>query len=108
MRTLYHPGRNDLALPTVLYALSDPIRLKIVRELAATSEESCGGFGIEVAKSTLSHHFKVLREAGITRTRVEGTRCFVSLRREDLAARFPGLLDAILHAPEVPVVEVPG
>ncbi len=108
MRTLYHPGRNDIALPTVLYALSDPIRLKIVRELAATTEESCGGFGIEVAKSTLSHHFKVLREAGITRTRVEGTRCFVSLRHEDLAARFPGLLDAILHVSDVPLVEVSG
>jgi DNA-binding transcriptional ArsR family regulator len=51
-----------------------------------------------VAKSTLSHHLRVLRDAGVTRTRQEGTRCFVELRRDDLEFRFPGLLDAVLDA----------
>ena len=49
-------------------------------------------------KSTLSHHLKVLREAGVTRTRQEGTRCFVTLRRDSLDARLPGLLPALLSA----------
>lgn len=98
MRTPYHPGRDEITLPEVLYALSDPIRLGIVKKLAATQEESCGTFYKELAKSTVSHHFKVLREAGITRTRPEGTYIFISLRRQDLDARFPGLLDAILQA----------
>jgi DNA-binding transcriptional ArsR family regulator len=94
----YHPGRNDITLPEVLHALSDPIRLSIIRRLATTTEESCGTFYQDLAKSTVSHHFKVLREAGITRTRPEGTYSFLSLRREDLDARFPGLLDAILQS----------
>ena len=98
MRTLYHPGRDDITLPGVLYALSDPIRLSIIRVLATTKEENCGAFGKDIPKSTLSHHFKVLREAGVTRTRTEGTYNFMRLRLEDLDARFPGLLDAIIHA----------
>lgn len=99
MRTLYHPNRQDITLPQVLYALSDPIRLGIVRGLATTKEEgNCGAFCKDMPKSTLSHHFKVLREAGVTRTRTEGTYNFMSLRREDLDARFPGLLDAIIQA----------
>jgi DNA-binding transcriptional ArsR family regulator len=100
MRTLYHPGRHDMRLPEVLYALSDPIRLSIIRELARSKEESCGAFHKGMARSTLSHHLRVLREAGITRTRSEGTYLFISLRREDLEVRFPGLLDAILQAYE--------
>jgi DNA-binding transcriptional ArsR family regulator len=98
MRTPYHPSRDDITLPEVLYALSDPIRLGIIRKLATTPEESCGTFYKDLAKSTVSHHFKVLREAGITRTRPEGTYSFISLRRQDLDARFPGLLDAILQS----------
>lgn len=84
----------------MLYALSDPARLKIVAQLAERGEMSCGNcyVGDGVAKSTQSHHFKVLREAGVTRTTPQGTRLMISLRREDLQARFPGLLDAILHA----------
>ena len=97
VRTLYEPSRDDLALPHVLHALSDPIRLDILRCLAA-GERLCGTFEFPIAKSTLSHHFKLLREAGITHTRVEGVRRFVSLRRDDLDARFPGLLDALLAA----------
>jgi DNA-binding transcriptional ArsR family regulator len=101
MRKQHHPARDDIALPDVLYALSDPTRLKVVRALAMTEEElSCSCLGVDVAKSTLSHHAKVLRECGITYTRNEGTRSFLSLRRADLDARFPGLLDAIVQASE--------
>src|SRR6266700_221946 len=78
MRTPYHPSRDDITLPEVLYALSDPIRLGIIKKLATTEEESCGTFYKDLAKSTVSHHFKVLREAGITRTRPEGTYSFLS------------------------------
>ncbi len=101
MRSLYHPrnpGTEDIQLTTVLYALSDPIRLRIVRNLAEGVEESCAAFGIDIPKSSLSHHFRVLRESGVTCTRIEGTHRFVSLRREDLDALFPGLFDAVLRA----------
>ncbi len=90
-------------MPNVLYALSDPLRLKIVAQLAEVDEEiSCGdcfvGEDVAVAKSTQSHHFKVLREAGVTRTTPRGTRLLITLRREDLEVRFPGLLEATLRA----------
>ena len=101
MRTFFHPKREDISLPAILYALSDPLRLKIVVELASGDEAICASdfsAGKGIAKSTLSHHFKVLRESGATRTIPQGTKLFISLRREDLQARFPGLLDAILHA----------
>jgi DNA-binding transcriptional ArsR family regulator len=98
MRDLYEPKRAEIALPAVLYALSDPIRLKIVRELAERGEKTCGLIGMPIPKSSISYHFKVLREAGVTHTRIEGTQRFISLRQDDLEARFPGLLDAILHA----------
>lgn len=98
MRSLYHPDKKDIQLTTVLHALSDPIRLRIVQNLAEGVEESCAAFGIHIPKSSLSHHFRVLREAGVTRTRIEGTYRLVSLRREELDDLFPGLLDAILGA----------
>ncbi|MDQ2715932.1 MAG: helix-turn-helix domain-containing protein [Chloroflexota bacterium] len=101
MRTLHHPARNDIMLAEVLYALSDPTRLRIVANLAKTTEDSCGALGGEIAKSTVSHHCKVLREAGITHTRIEGTQHLISLRREDLDARFPGLLESIVRAAEL-------
>ncbi|MGQ0518162.1 ArsR/SmtB family transcription factor, partial [Bacillus sp. D-CC] len=58
------------------------------------------GLNIPIAKSTLSHHFKVLRESGVMYTRLEGTQRFISIREDDLNARFPGLLDVIIHATE--------
>jgi DNA-binding transcriptional ArsR family regulator len=97
-----HPAIDDIALPAVLHALSDPMRLRIVRELAETGACNCGAFSVPVAKSTLSHHLKVLREAGVTLTEPEGTQRVVSLRAEDLNARFPGLLDAVLGPPPRP------
>lgn len=99
MRSLQHPGTDAIALTQVLYALSDPVRLEIVKELENGRERCCGDFEIpNVTKSTLSHHFKVLREAGLIKTRTEGRNRFSSLRREDLEARFPGLIESVLRA----------
>jgi DNA-binding transcriptional ArsR family regulator len=88
-------------LVSVLQALSDPVRLEIVRQLAGCEESaglSCGKIELEVTKSTASHHFKTLRNAGITAEREEGTRKFVWLRKAELEGSYPGLLDAVLHA----------
>jgi DNA-binding transcriptional ArsR family regulator len=95
------PAPDALEMHRVLHALSDPIRLEVVRQLdSATDECRCGSFSdVGVSKSTLSHHLKTLREAGLTRTRPSGTTRYVSLRRDDLDERFPGLLDAILVRP---------
>jgi DNA-binding transcriptional ArsR family regulator len=89
-----------MQLTAVLYGLSDPIRLAIVRALSGGEERSCGEFDFPVHKSTMSHHFKVLRETGVIRTRIEGRNRYISLRRADLDARFPGLLNAVLRAME--------
>ena len=98
MRTLFHPNHSDIQLTAVLYALSDPIRLNIVKNLAEGKEQNCGAFDICIAKSTLSHHFKVLREAGVIEIRLEGRQRLISLRTSDLDKRFPGLLPSILTA----------
>jgi DNA-binding transcriptional ArsR family regulator len=83
----------------VLHALSDPVRLKIVAALAsADGEHTCGSFNVPVTKSTCTHHFKVLREAGVIHQRQVGNTRLNTLRREDLEARFPGVLDTILEA----------
>jgi DNA-binding transcriptional ArsR family regulator len=94
-----HPTIDELDLVSVLSTLGHPIRMHIVNALAQGGELGWGELDVPVANSTLSHHLKLLRDSGITRTRAEGARCFVSLRREDLDHRFPGLLDAVLHAP---------
>jgi DNA-binding transcriptional ArsR family regulator len=94
---LRHPATDELELPAVLHALSDPQRLSIVRTLAASDEpRRCGSFHLTVTKSTQTHHFRVLREAGVIEQQEDGTARLNSLRREDLDLRFPGLLDAIL------------
>jgi len=93
-----HPTRGQLELSAVLHALSDPVRLKIVAALAAEDEQSCASFDVPVTKSTCTHHFKVLREAGVIRQRQQGTSRLNTLRREDLDARFPGLLESVLRA----------
>lgn len=98
MRTRNHPAADDLSLPQVLHALSDPVRLALVRDLASGGEQPCNALDLPVAKSTASHHFRVLREAGIIRQRPEGTQYLNALRRADLDRRFPGLLDAVLQA----------
>ncbi|MGH3500687.1 MAG: ArsR/SmtB family transcription factor [Nocardioidaceae bacterium] len=88
---------ESVDLPTVLHALADPVRLGLVRLLSDGVERGWGQLDAPIAKSTLSHHLKVLRAAGITRTREEGTRCFVRLRQPDLDQRFPGLLEPTLQ-----------
>jgi DNA-binding transcriptional ArsR family regulator len=94
-----HPRRAEIELGAVLHALSDPVRLKIVAALAtADGEHACGSFDVPVTKSTCTHHFKVLREAGVIHQRQEGTTRLNTLRREDLESRFPGLLATILKA----------
>lgn len=98
MRSLEHPSRENITLSRVLYALSDPVRLSIVRSIARNGEKTCGEFDLSVAKSTASHHFRVLREAGVIRVRSEGTQCLNSLRKDDLDGLFPGLLDSVLNA----------
>ena len=95
MRMLAHPARQDIELTSIFHALSDPVRLSIVIGLLDGLEQSTGRLAVPLHKSSLSHHLKILREAGITFTRLEGTHRFLSLRREDLEARFPGLLPAI-------------
>jgi DNA-binding transcriptional ArsR family regulator len=94
-----HPKRAEIELGAVLHALSDPVRLTIVTAVARQGGElTCGACPLPVTKSTATHHFKVLREAGVIHQRAEGTSRLNTLRREDLDARFPGLLDTILEA----------
>jgi DNA-binding transcriptional ArsR family regulator len=93
------PAVGDLDLPTVLHALSDPLRLELVAALAERGEAYCGELiGDRVAKSTRSHHMRVLREAGVVTSWYVGTLKYASLRRDDLDARFPGLLDAVIRS----------
>lgn len=98
MRKFPHPDREQIELPNVLDALSDPTRLAIITQIAREGEVRCSTFLDIASKTNLSYHFAKLREAGVTRTRVEGTSHFMTLRREDLDRRFPGLLDSILAA----------
>ena len=99
MATLEQPPIDAVDMAAVLHALSDPTRLEIVRVLAAEGERQCGSFELGLTKATRSHHFQVLREAGLTHTRVAGTARHVTLRRDELDARFPGLIEAILQSP---------
>ena len=93
---LASPRREDLRREDVFHALSDPVRLQIVRALVAEEgARACGTFGLPVSKSTASHHFRVLREAGLIRQRDEGRQRMTELRRDDLEARFPGLLGTV-------------
>lgn len=94
-----HPARDEIELAAVLHALSDPVRLSVVRTIADGREWTCNSLRLPVSKSTCTHHFRVLREAGVLRQRVEGTTKLNSLRRDDLDARFPGLIDAVLEPP---------
>ena len=99
-RDFTQPAIEEVELHAVLFALSDPTRLAIARALGDGEEHSAGDLAGDIPKSTMSHHLKILREAGITSTRPEGMRCRVSLRRAELNRRFPGLLAAILRNAE--------
>jgi DNA-binding transcriptional ArsR family regulator len=99
---VFHPALAELTLPKVLAALADPARLATVRALALKGESTCSQVqidaGLDLSKSTMSHHLRILREAGITRTRLQGASRKLTLRNDALDARFPGLLDAVLGA----------
>lgn len=94
-----HPEPDEIRLERILYALSDELRLSIVRQLARNGPASCAALDRGRAKSTMSHHFRVLREAGVVRTRAEGVTHMNELRQAELDRRFPGLLPAILSEP---------
>jgi DNA-binding transcriptional ArsR family regulator len=93
-----HPPAAALDLATIMRALGDPARLEIVRLLADGHPRLCGEIyaTLGVPNSTGSYHLRTLREAGLTRARPAGTQRYVSLRREDLDNRFPGLVDVLV------------
>lgn len=97
-RAINHPDTATIELATVLRTVGDPVRLDIVRALAEGPELTCTMLqqALELPVSTASYHLRLLREAGVTRTRAEGTTRYMSLRRADLDARFPGLVDAMI------------
>ena len=92
------PDLSAVDIASLLQALSDPVRLTIVRQLdeAGSDGLTCGQLDIPVGKSTCSHHLKVLLRAGVTAEREEGTRKHVRLRREELDERFPGVIGSVL------------
>jgi DNA-binding transcriptional ArsR family regulator len=98
--TCEQPDLAAIDIATVLQALSDPVRLEIVRQLDAASSEglTCGQLQLPVGKSTCSHHLKVLLHAGVTTEREEGTRKYVRLRRDELDRRFPGVIGSVVDA----------
>ncbi|MDQ0469503.1 ArsR/SmtB family transcription factor [Labrys wisconsinensis] len=95
-KEIFHPTTEQIELSAVLDALSDPIRRSIVLGLAEIGEQNCSSFNGLSAKTNLTYHYVRLREAGITRTRIEGAQRLISLRSDDLEQRFPGLLPAVL------------
>ncbi|HUA08326.1 MAG TPA: metalloregulator ArsR/SmtB family transcription factor [Candidatus Acidoferrales bacterium] len=97
-RAHWYPEREDITIYGILAALSDPTRLQIVQQLAKHEERCPFDFLDLTSKQNLSHHFKVLREAGLIMSRYEGRQKFVWLRRDPIDEMFPGLLDGVLNA----------
>ena len=96
-RSYDHPDTEDITMPRVLFALSDPLRLGMIHHLAAADGEvDSRELGPDLPKSTLTHHTRLLRESGLTWTRGVGRQCLIRLRTVDLDARFPGLLGTVL------------
>jgi DNA-binding transcriptional ArsR family regulator len=100
MSRFHHPPAEAFELTRVLHALSDPVRLEVVRSLAANGEQTCAALDGDRPKSTMSHHFRVLRDCGLVETWGERTSHLNRLRRDEMERRFPGLLDAVLKPPE--------
>ena len=96
------PSAAELDLPRVLAALADRHRLAVVRLVAVNGESWCSRVmqdaGLEMSKSTFSHHLRILREAGVVTRRQQGTKSYMCVRKDDLDSRFPGLIDSILNA----------
>jgi DNA-binding transcriptional ArsR family regulator len=102
MDDVVEPAADDMRLPKVLAALADPHRLATIRFLARHGESWCAQVrqeaGLELSKSTFSHHLRILREAGLVTKRIQGAKGYAQLRKQDVDRRFPGLLDSILNA----------
>ncbi|BCP56001.1 hypothetical protein K32_46180 [Kaistia sp. 32K] len=99
-KDLFHPLTEQIDLSAVLEALSDPIRRDVVQHLMKVGEDSCGATSAlsGLSKTNMTYHYARLREAGVTRARIDGAKRIISVRYDDLEARFPGLLPAILGA----------
>ena len=102
MDDVVEPAADAMLLPRVLAALADPHRLATIRFLARNGESWCAQVrqeaGLELSKSTFSHHLRILREAGLVTKRIQGTKGYARLRKDDVDQRFPGLLDSVLSA----------
>ena len=102
MDDVVEPAAEELQLPRILAALAEPNRLATVQYVARSGESCCSEVmqqaGLVMTKSTFSHHLRILREAGILTKRIQGTKGFTKLRKDDLDRRFPGLIDAIIDA----------
>ena len=106
MRPLFHPSIQDVRLEAILHALSDPVRVQIFTNIAgADCAQTCSAFNCvgdkAIPKSSLSQHFKVLREAGLIHSERQGVEMHNTSRCTEVDARFPGLLAAIIAAHEV-------
>lgn len=99
-RSYEHPDTDEIAIPRVLFALSEPLRLNMVRMLAAQGEVDSIELGPDLPRSTLTHHTSLLRESGVVFVRGEGRKCMIKLRTDDLEQRFPGLLNTVLSSYE--------
>ncbi|MFE7618313.1 ArsR/SmtB family transcription factor [Streptomyces sp. NPDC057496] len=95
-RTYEHPDTEAIAIPRVLFALSEPLRLNMVRMLVERGEVDSIELGPDLPRSTLTHHTSLLRESGVVFVRAEGRKCMIRLRDDDLEARFPGLIRTVL------------
>lgn len=102
MKAYNHPDLEGVNLTTAMQALADPARMAILRAVveSESGEIACNEISLQLSKATVSHHFETLREAGLIRTRVAGTKCLSSLRREEFDGRFPGLLELVLNEPD--------
>ncbi len=98
MSTLPGPAPGAMTLPALLHALGDPVRLELVRRTSADAEMTCSADGLDVPKSTLSNHWRILREAGLITVTIDGRRRRIRLRSADIESRFPGLLNTVLRA----------
>jgi len=99
MRQIKHPAIEQVELTDIMYALSDPTRLEIVARLAkARRKMTCGEFDLNRPKSSMSHHFKILRSAGLVETLIEGTEHMNTLRVAEIEQKFPGVLQSILKS----------
>ncbi|MDN5581651.1 MAG: ArsR/SmtB family transcription factor [Corynebacterium sp.] len=95
-RTYEHPDTDDITIHRVLFALSEPLRLNMVRMLSDGGEVDSLELGPDLPRSTLTHHTRLLRESGVVFVRAEGRKCMIELRSDDLESRFPGLIDTVL------------